>query len=135
MAPPMVELVALADQDDRWYPDKLASLRAALGEAQLVYSDQRLVSEEGQVLRESLWTGRQNDHRSLASLLVANSVPGASMLFRRRLLDVALPFPEAPGVPYHDHWLALVALCSGEISYVDRPLYDWIQHTAAVSLG
>ena len=37
-----------------------------------------------------------------------------------------------PGVPYHDHWLALVALAGGDLAYVDRPLYDYVQHRAAV---
>lgn len=133
LVPAQAELVALSDQDDRWYPEKLAVLRAALGSAQLVYSDQRLVSEGGRVLRDSLWHGRRNDYRNLASLLVANTMPGASMLLRRELVERALPFPDAPGVQYHDHWLALVALASGEVDYVDRPLYDYVQHTGAVS--
>jgi Glycosyl transferase family 2 len=132
LVPEGAEHVALADQDDRWYPDKLAALRAAIGPAQLVYSDQRLVTRDGQVLRESLWPGRRHDRSNLASLLVANTAPGAAMLFRRELLDRALPFPEVPGVPYHDHWLALAALAGGDLAYVDRPLYDYVQHGAAV---
>ena len=133
IAPAEAELMAPCDQDDRWYPEKLTALRDALGSARLVYSDQRLVTNDGHVLRESLWQGRRNDYTNLASLLVANAVPGAAMLFPRELAELALPFPDAPGVQYHDHWLALVALASGEIAYVDRPLYDYVQHTRAVS--
>ena len=132
MAPPGAELVALCDQDDRWYPDKLATLRDALGSAQLVYSDQRVVSPDGRVMRESLWTGRRNEHSNIASLLVANTIPGAAVLFRREIAELALPFPEAPGWPFHDHWIALVALASGDVAYVDRPLYDYVQHGRAV---
>jgi glycosyltransferase involved in cell wall biosynthesis len=135
MLPVEAGLVAFCDQDDRWYPDKLAVLRAALDEGEMVFSDQRLVADDGRVLRESLWEGRRNDHQNLASLLIANTVPGAATLFRRQLLELALPFPVAPGVPYHDHWIALVALASGEIRYVDRPLYDFIQHAGATSGG
>jgi hypothetical protein len=129
------QLLAPCDQDDRWYPDKLAMLRASLGNAQLVYSDQRLVAPDGRVLRQSLWEGRHRDSDNLASMLVANSVPGASMLFRREAAELALPFPDPPGDQYHDHWLALTALTSGEIAYVDRPLYDYVQHPAAVMAG
>lgn len=135
MVPPEVQLIALCDQDDRWYPDKLATLRSALGSGQLVYCDQRLVAQDGRVLRDSLWQGRRNDWANLASLLIANTVPGATALFRRSVLDLALPFPDAPGVPYHDHWLALVALAVGELRYVDRPLQDWVQHPSAASAG
>jgi glycosyl transferase family 2 len=132
LVPAGAEYVALSDQDDRWYPEKLAALRAALGSAQLVYSDQRLVTADGRVLRDSLWHGRRHDRANLASLLVANTAPGAAMLFRRELLERALPFPELPGVPFHDHWLALAALTGGDLAYVDRPLYDYVQHGAAV---
>ena len=54
MVPADAALVALCDQDDRWYPDKLATLRAELGGAKLIYSDQRLVDTEGEVLAETL---------------------------------------------------------------------------------
>jgi glycosyltransferase involved in cell wall biosynthesis len=131
LAPAEAELVALCDQDDRWAPEKLAVLRAALGGAQLVYSDQRLVDAQGRVLRDTLWRGRRNNHTDLASLLVANSVTGAAALLRRTVAELALPFPEIPGLPFHDHWIGLVALTAGEVAYVDRPLYDYVQHRGA----
>jgi hypothetical protein len=132
MAPAEADLLAPCDQDDVWHPDKLAVLREALGGAQLVYSDQRLVDPDGGVLRSTLWEGRRNEHGNLASLLVSNTVTGAAMLLRRSVLERALPFPDAPGIVLHDHWLALVALATGGIAYVDRPLYDYVQHRDAV---
>ena len=84
------------------------------------------------MLRETLWKGRRNNHTNLASLLVANTITGAATLFRREVAELALPFPEAPGWQFHDHWLGLVALASGEVAYVDRPLYDYVQHHGAV---
>jgi hypothetical protein len=132
LVPPEATLIALCDQDDRWYPDKLAALRAGLGDAQLVYSDQRLVSADGRVLRDSLWTGRRHEKANIASLLVANTAPGAAMLFRPELLRRAVPFPVVPGFPFHDHWLALAGLAGGRLAYVDRPLYDYVQHGGAV---
>jgi glycosyltransferase involved in cell wall biosynthesis len=131
LAPAEAELIALCDQDDRWEPDKLAVLRGALGDAQLVYSDQRLVDADGRVLRDTLWEGRRNNHTDLVSLLVANSITGAASLFRREVAELALPFPDIPGLPFHDHWIGLVALAAGDIAYVDRPLYDYVQHPNA----
>jgi glycosyltransferase involved in cell wall biosynthesis len=132
MVPAEVELIALADQDDRWDPDKLATLRAALGDARLVYCDQRLVDYDGRVLRETLWKGRRNNHTNLASLLIANTITGAATLFRRDVARLALPFPESPGYQFHDQWIGLAALALGNIAYVPRPLYDYVQHGAAV---
>ena len=132
MVPPSASLVALCDQDDRWHLDKLATLRAGIGDAILVYSDQRLVDADGAVLRDTLWEGRSNNHDSLASVLVANTITGAATLFRRELLGLALPFPDTPGFQFHDTWLAVIALAAGRVAYIDRPLYDYVQHPGAV---
>jgi glycosyltransferase involved in cell wall biosynthesis len=132
LAPSGAELVALSDQDDVWHPDKLATLRASIGDAALVYSDQRLTDPTGRVLRDTMWVGRSNNRTNIASMLVANTVTGAAMLIRRDVLERALPFPECPGMQFHDHWLALVALASGRLGYVDRPLYDYVQHGDAI---
>lgn len=132
MVPLEAELVALCDQDDRWYPDKLESLRRGLGDALLVYSDQRLVDDRGRVVRPTMWKGRRNNFDNLASMLIANTITGAAALFRRELAELALPFPQGPGVQFHDHWLGFAALAAGDVAYVDRPLYDYVQHSAAV---
>jgi hypothetical protein len=132
MTPSGARFVALADQDDRWHPDKLAALLAAIGSARLAYSDARAIEPDGSVISETLWGRRRTNHTNLASLLISNTVTGAASVFPRDLLDAALPFPSAPGTPYHDHWLALVALATGEIAYVDRPLFDYVQHPDAV---
>ncbi len=131
MAPSDCDFVALCDQDDRWHPDKLEVLLTAIGDAQLVYSDARLVDEGGRVISETYWSRRRNNHTNLTSLLIANTVTGAASLARRDLLDHALPFPPRLGHPYHDHWLAVAALTRGRIEYVDRPLYDYVQHGGA----
>ena len=134
LVPAEAEFVAMADQDDDWHADKLATLIASLGDAQLVYSDARVVSREGELISETWWSQRANNHSDLLSLLVANSVTGAASLMRRDLLQAALPFPPAQFAHFHDHWIALVALARGDIAYVDRPLYDYVQHGSA-SLG
>jgi glycosyltransferase involved in cell wall biosynthesis len=131
MVPAQAELVALCDHDDRWYPDKLAALREAIVSAELAYSDVRRVDADGNVRHETLWEGRRNNHTNLASLLISNTIVGASCLFRRRVIDHAVPFPAGPGWDFHDHWLALVAMALGDVAYVDRPLYDYVQHGGA----
>jgi glycosyltransferase involved in cell wall biosynthesis len=132
LAPPQAELIALSDHDDRWYPDKLEALREAIGPALLAYSDLRRVDADGRVRAETLWRGRRNNRSNLASLLVSNTIPGAACLFHRRVIERALPFPAGPGWDFHDHWLAIVAMALGEVAYVDRPLYDYVQHPGAV---
>ena len=139
MIPPEAELIALADQDDRWYPDKLEALAGVLQSnprAALAYSDMRITDAAGGILSETFWYLRRNRCEDLASLIVANVVTGAASLFRRSLLADALPFPPAhPGhALYHDHWLALCALATGEIAYLDRPTYDYFRHDDSVTV-
>jgi glycosyltransferase involved in cell wall biosynthesis len=134
LLPRDAEYVAMADQDDDWYPGKLAALLGALGGALLVYSDARVVGRDRAVISETWWNRRRNNHSDLLSLLVANSVTGAASLIRRELLDVALPFPRAQFHHYHDHWIGVVALSLGRIAFVPEPLYDYVQHGGA-SLG
>lgn len=139
---PEAELVALADQDDRWHPDKLAELIGALGPGRdVAYADMRVVDGDGGEIAPSYWAavGRRNEHRDIATLIVSNTLTGANSIFRRTLLGSLLPFPEAPGPVFHDHWLALVGLATGEIGYVDHALSDHVRHggnaTDAIELG
>jgi hypothetical protein len=131
LAPAACRFMAPADQDDAWHPDKLATLRAELGGARLVYSDARIIRADGGVAASTYWARRKPNHTDLLSLLVANSVTGAAALFPRALLADALPFPPAQFAHFHDHWLALCALATGAIRFVDRPLYDYVQHGGA----
>jgi glycosyltransferase involved in cell wall biosynthesis len=134
-ANPVAAVVALCDQDDSWHADKLETLLLGLGDADLVYCDMRVVDEGGEVIAPNYWdaVGRRNEYRDLATLMISNTVTGAASLFRTPLLSYLLPFPEAPGPAFHDHWLALVSLAIGGIAYVDRPLQDYVQHGANVT--
>jgi hypothetical protein len=136
MAPIEASFVALADQDDIWFPDKLAALHGALEAdpaAELAYSDMRILDQSGDVISDTYWILRSNRSDDLTSLLVANTVTGAASLIRRGLLEAALPFPPPVGEPYHDHWLAVCALAAGGLAYLDRPTYDRVRHHDSVT--
>ena len=135
LVPPSTPYVALCDQDDFWYPDKLAACIERLEanpRAQLVYSDMRIVRGDGEVVASTYWTTRRNNFTNLDTLLFANTVTGAASVFRGALLDAALPFPPERGLAFHDHWLACTAFVAGGLDYVDRALYDYTQHGANV---
>ncbi|MGI8865012.1 MAG: glycosyltransferase, partial [Solirubrobacteraceae bacterium] len=131
MAPAAARFVALSDQDDFWYEDKLTTLLAEIGDGQLVYSDTRVIDRHGTVVSNTYWTARRNNHSDFLSLLMTNAVTGGASLFRREVLHYALPFPPAQFAHFHDHWIAVVALALGTIEFVDRALYDYVQHDDA----
>jgi hypothetical protein len=132
LAPSSAAYVAMADQDDFWHADKLETLLGEIGDTRLAYSDARIVSPDDELIAETYWSERRNNHSNLSSLLMANSVTGAASLFPRSLLDDALPFPPRQFAHFHDHWVALTARALGDIAFVDRPLYDYVQHGGAV---
>jgi glycosyltransferase involved in cell wall biosynthesis len=131
--PVETDFVALADQDDYWYPDKLARCLSAFDPGiELVYSDMRIVRPDGHVAAQSYWTNRKNNYRDLDVVLVANTITGAASVFRAGLLDSILPFPERIGDAFHDHWIGSVALMKGQVAYIDTRLYDYVQHGTSV---
>ncbi|MGB3443443.1 MAG: glycosyltransferase [Actinophytocola sp.] len=130
------DFVALSDQDDVWDADKLDTLveRFDDQDVTLAYSDMRLIDEHDEVVGTSFWRRRHNQQTDLDALLLLNTVTGASSMVRADVVrDLVLPFP--PGTPssFHDHWMAATALAAGRIEFVERPLYSYRQHGAAVT--
>ncbi|MGA2470728.1 MAG: glycosyltransferase [Solirubrobacteraceae bacterium] len=128
--PAWADYVALCDQDDIWHPQKLRRLIDALAPRarSLACCDARVVDDQGRVRSHTMWTSRRRGGGDLRSLLAANSVCGATTVFDRRLLDVALPFPVGPDILYHDQWIGVVAAAGGGVTWVDEPLVDYVQH-------
>lgn len=137
--PAEADFVALADQDDRWAPGRLAALMGALADGQqggtvLAFGNMRVVDGAGRVVSETFWPGLDSRHDSLDALLMANAVTGCACLFRASLLRLALPFPALGRIAYHDHWIACCAAAKGTIAYLPQLLGDYVQH-GANSLG
>lgn len=125
--------IALSDQDDVWHKNKLEKIIELFDEkTSLVYSDMKIVKENGSIISDTYWSDRKNHYRDLNALLLANTITGAASVFKRELLDTVLPFPEKVGDSFHDWWIGLCAFMSGEIKYIDAPLYDYVQHGSNV---
>ncbi len=132
LAPAGARYVALADQDDRWHPDKLATLlrRARRRAARLQRRARSSTRDGARARRHATGSRRRNNHTDLLSLLVANSVTGAASLFRaRRCSTTRCRSRPAQFAHFHDHWLGARARWRSATSrFVDRPLYDYVQH-------
>jgi glycosyltransferase involved in cell wall biosynthesis len=121
--------VALSDQDDFWYPRKLERCLAALdNEHALAYCDMKLARPSGEILSDTYWFNRRNNHTDADVIFLANTVTGAASVFRAGLLEKILPFPDPIGDCFHDHWIGCCALASGRLAYLDEPLYEYVQH-------
>lgn len=133
--PERARWVALSDQDDYWYPGKLEELLPRLEGAALVTGQARVVTPDVSAAGQDPALGAVTDRRNVraADLIASNQVTGSLCVFRREVLDLALPFPSL-GAPsqYHDHWIGLCALACGGVSIQNWVLQDYIQHGANV---
>lgn len=138
------EVLALADQDDVWFPDKLARLGeefAADPTVTMVFSDAVLIGEDGREIGPSLWGTRGVD-RTLRTRPVVGAcdfarrplTTGCTMAVRRRAVEAALPLPDElddpAGVMRHDRWLSLVAAAVGTVRALPEPLLGFRVHPA-----
>lgn len=120
--------VALSDQDDEWFPHKLETLIPALDGASLSMGQAIVTDGDGS------GPGIPTERRvvPLSAALIDNQVTGSACMFRRDLLDVALPFPPATDLAFHDHWLGVCAIVAEGVVVVDQPLQYYLQHAANV---
>lgn len=133
------ELVALCDHDDVWRPDKLETLGRALLQdrsAGYAFSDAELIDREDRQLGHRLWDcnvvrpqlmlGFPREMQG-AAVLKCNVATGATMMFRRELVERILPIPAAW---VHDYWIAAVCSLTGRGGIaVPAPLTSYRLHS------
>ena len=125
------DIIALADQDDFWLPEKLASIEEVFlnnQEVDLVFSDADVVDTDLCSMKYSLWRylnfkcseiRRIKDGDGIRVLLQRNVVTGATMAFSSTLRETVLPIP--PGW-IHDEWIALIASVQTCLHPIGKPL-------------
>ncbi|WP_309617135.1 glycosyltransferase family 2 protein [Salinibacterium sp.] len=131
------DIIVLSDQDDVWHEYRLAVAERSF-EARprllLQHSDARLVDSAGKPLGVSLidaLTVRAGERlaldsgRAFQAYVRRNLATGATVAMRRKLIDLAAPFPPEW---VHDEWLAIIAAALGEVEFVDSELIDYRQH-------
>ena len=135
------DLVAFCDQDDVWYPDKLAVARRRLDEtgADLFVHAADAVSETG-ARRGRFTQGISGDQVYEPLQLDPWSVfYGFSMVFRRTLLTLVDPARRGAHTFEHDRplshdlWVYFLATSLGRVAATDTPLAAYRQHGANVT--
>jgi glycosyltransferase involved in cell wall biosynthesis len=130
-------IVALADQDDVWYPQKIRRIEKTFqGSSKLVatFSDADLIDDGSRLLHLRLWPtfafsrAKQNQFASghaLNVLIRRPVVTGATMAFRRELFDLMTPIP---GNEIHDKWISFLLVALGQIVAISEPLMQYRRH-------
>lgn len=132
------DIVFFADQDDVWYPEKVARVLAAFSEQpdlMLVHSDADLIDQDGQAVGRRLFDAllvraderaAVREGRAPMVYLKRNLVTGAACAVRASLIKRALPFPPDW---LHDEWLALAAGLCGRVAMLDDTCMAYRLHT------
>ncbi len=119
--------IGFSDQDDYWLPNKIEKLYMAIDGHSLVYSDSKLVDEQGNGLNKNL-----SDFRNLQNIYhskgfgIYNAVSGHTMLASREVVEFALPIPAGY---YHDWWIAVQAANLNGIQFLNEKLTLYRQHS------
>ena len=119
--------IALCDQDDIWMLDKIEKLSAVIRNNTMAYHNSLFVDDNGKSLDRTIASRLNCYHGSdPRAFLMCNTVSGHALMFHRKLIDLALPFPD---VEHHDWWLAFRAADNGGIAYLDEVLVHYRQHS------
>jgi hypothetical protein len=133
------EVVALADQDDVWNPEKLSRTATVLDSDErigAVFSDATLIDENSRAIPETLWRSFNLDPcgqekffagSGLEILLKHNVVTGATLAFRSIFRPLILPIPPNH---IHDQWISVLLASVSHLIPIQTPLIKYRRHAA-----
>ncbi|MBZ0294055.1 MAG: glycosyltransferase family 2 protein [Anaerolineae bacterium] len=133
------DVIALADQDDVWLPEKLAQIEAAFEahpEVGIVFSDALIVDANltsmGLCMSDTVYKVPDTRDRLATSeafrlLLRRNYITGATMAFRAQYRPLISPIS-----PHwvHDYWISLLVATQASILPLTEPLILYRQHAS-----
>ncbi len=134
------DVIALCDQDDVWFPDRLQRIEAAFDESPalaLFFSDAELIDEHsrsrGRRLWEALgitsWMWRRYSAADPADkvriLFDGNLMTGATLALRASWRDLILPIPEGW---IHDAWIGMLLSATADVRMSPEPTIHYRLH-------
>lgn len=119
-------LIALSDQDDVWMPEKISLLAGAIGSHSLIYADSALTDAAGAVTGKFSDRNHLCDYPTALHYVFGTKAMGHAMLFKREIIDIALPFPDYVG---HDYVLGFAAAARKGVAYFPATLVNYRQHS------
>lgn len=133
--------IMFCDQDDVWDDDKIQVSIDAIKDLErkhrevvpcLLFSDLKVVDENLNIIADSMTEFQKLDCKSLRTIDIANQnvVTGCTTIINKATLEMSNRYIDSSKIIMHDWWCAMVAAEFGEISYIDRPLIKYRQHSS-----
>jgi len=123
------DVIFLSDQDDVWYPNKVAeflNIFHSNPDVVLALSDAQLIDARGEVTGFSYFKERGRFSPSIPANILKNKYLGCTMAFRASVRPRILPFPA--DIPMHDMWIGCIGAFCGKVFYLDTPLMAYRRH-------
>ena len=132
------EYMMCCDQDDVWHKDKVKQTFHRMRQMEqrfgkdvpfLVHTDLRVVDAELGEIHSSFhsYMNLRTDD-ILARELTQNQVTGCTTMINKPLKKYVDQTKNTDKIVMHDHWMALIALVFGKMSYLNRATIDYRQH-------
>lgn len=119
------EYIFLSDQDDQWVENKVKIMLTALKDFDLVVSNAFIGDESLNIIRDSYFEWR-NSRVGIVKNFIKNSYLGCCMAFKKKILDVVLPFPK--NIPMHDMWIGIVVELYYKPVFIQEKLIIYRRH-------
>ena len=121
-----------ADQDDVWLPDKIEKSLHCLEEndAWCVCTDLCVTDDKLHTIAPNMmsWIGRDLSRIHPHQLMIDNVAAGCTMLFTRKLRDVAIQLQHVDKILMHDQWVAVIAAIYGKLTVLNESTILYRQH-------
>lgn len=128
------DIIFLSDQDDVWMNCKVNKMIKKLENADLVVSDVKIVNSNLDIISDSHFKLHNVKKGFIRNFLFTRYI-GASMAFKKVVLDRALPFPNKKDLCAHDYWLAIVGEAYYTVEILEVPTLLYRRHDTNVSTG
>lgn len=136
------DIVFLSDQDDIWNSAKVETINSYFEShpnISVVFSNGELITSNGEPMQDTLWNhffsgeirNMFDKGLDLEAFAEDNRVTGATIAFRKKYVHLSKDVRYCPGF-YHDYVIALTALKTGSLGYIDECLIKYRIHKEQV---
>jgi glycosyltransferase involved in cell wall biosynthesis len=136
------DLIALCDQDDIWYPNKIETQIEAIANSGyntvdkplVAFHDLCLMDDNEVVTNESFWELHQFNAATFnfRKLLLYNIITGCTCILNKRMKEELIK-SDMKDIIMHDYLIALIGYGFGNVVHTDEPLMYYRSHSTSVT--
>ena len=123
------DILFLSDQDDVWYPEKVARFMSAFKEnpdVTLVLSDADIIDSDGEAADKTYFNRRGDFIPGVIPNIMKCKFLGCAMAMKASMREFFLPFPK--NIPGHDMWIGVINEYYGKSLFIPNSLIGYRRH-------